>query len=179
MRSTTVTRTVDAPVESVWSLATDLERWAAVISGIERIEVLEGDGFAEGTRWRETRRMMGREATEEMWVTEVRPGRSYTTEADGPGVRYVTTLTFEPDGPDRSTVGFTFGARPTGRRGEGVPRGRRWRGSAQRAQGGPQGSRRPGDRGRARLTPRPATGRRWSAAPGCRTWSACRGSRSG
>jgi len=114
MRSTTVTRPVDAPVETVWSLATDLERWASVVSGIERIEVLEGEGFAEGTRWRETRRMMGREATEEMWLTDVRPGRSYTAEADGPGVRYVTTFTFEPDGSDRSTVTFTFGARPTG-----------------------------------------------------------------
>lgn len=114
MRSITVTRTVDAPVETVWSLATDLERWAAVISGIEHIEVLEGDGFAEGTRWRETRRMMGREATEEMWLTEVRPGHSYTAEADGPGVRYVTTFTFEPTGTDRSKVSFTFGALPTG-----------------------------------------------------------------
>lgn len=113
MRSTSVTRTVHAPVETVWSLATDLERWASVISGIEKVEVVEGDGFAEGTRWRETRRMMGREATEEMWVTQVRPGRSYTTEADGPGVRYVSTWAFEPEGPDRTVVTFTFGARPT------------------------------------------------------------------
>ena len=114
MRSTSVTRTVDAPVETLWSLATDLEHWPAVVSGIERVEVLEGEGFAVGTRWRETRRMMGREATEEMWVTEVRPGRSYTAEADGPGVRYVTTWTFEPEGPDRTAVTFTFGALPTG-----------------------------------------------------------------
>lgn len=114
MRSTSVTRTVEAPVETVWSLATDLDRWSAAISGIERVEVLEGEGFAVGTRWRETRRMMGREATEEMWVTEVRPGRSYTTEADGPGVRYVTTFAFEPVGPERTEVTFTFGARPTG-----------------------------------------------------------------
>ena len=114
MRSTSVSRTVDAPVETLWSLATDLEHWPSVISAIERVEVLEGDGFAEGTRWRETRRMMGREATEEMWVTEVRPGRSYTTEADGPGVRYVTTWTFEPAGTGRTVVTFTFGARPTG-----------------------------------------------------------------
>lgn len=114
MRSTSVTRTVDAPVETVWSLATDLDRWASVASGIERIEVLEGEGFSEGTRWRETRRMMGREATEEMWLTEVRPGRSYTAEADGPGVRYVSTFAFEAVGPDRSTVTMTFGARPTG-----------------------------------------------------------------
>lgn len=115
MRSTSVTRTVDAPVEALWSLATDLERWASAISGIERVEVLEGDGFAEGTRWRETRRMMGREATEEMWVTEVRPGRSYTTEADGPGVRYVSTFAFEPLGPEQTAVTVTFGARPTRR----------------------------------------------------------------
>ena len=114
MRSTSVTRTVDAPVETLWSLATDLEHWPAVVSTIERVEVLAGDGFAVGTRWRETRRMMGREATEEMSVTEVRPGRSNTAEADGPGVRYESTWSFEPTAPDRTTVTFTFGARPTG-----------------------------------------------------------------
>lgn len=113
MRTTSVTRTVDAPVEALWSLATDLERWASAISGIERVEVLEGEGFGEGTRWRETRRMMGREATEEMWVTEVRPGRAYTTEADGPGVRYVSTFAFDPVGPAQTAVTVTFGARPT------------------------------------------------------------------
>ena len=45
MRSTSVTRTVDAPVETLWSLATDLERWPSVISAIERVEVPFDDGL--------------------------------------------------------------------------------------------------------------------------------------
>ena len=51
-----------------------------------------------GTRFRETRVMFGKEATEEMWVTEFVPNRSMTIRADGCGCEYTTVYTFEDRG---------------------------------------------------------------------------------
>ncbi len=57
--------------------------------------------------------MFGRSATEEMTVTAVEPHRSYTTEASGAGVRYVSGFAFAP-APDGGTdVTATSGGEPT------------------------------------------------------------------
>jgi uncharacterized membrane protein len=109
-----VRRHVAAPVERLWELATDLEGAPRVVRGIETVEVLTPGPFGVGTRWRETRRVFGRSATEEMTVTAVEPHRSYTTEASGPGVRYVSGFAFAPAAADGGTdVTATFGAEPT------------------------------------------------------------------
>lgn len=107
--SVTVTRTIDAPLETVWNVATDLATMPETMSAITDVEVLEGgDAFGVGTRWRETRTMMRREATEEMEVTRLDPHRSYTVEADNQGVHYISTFTFTPLGADRTEVAMTF-----------------------------------------------------------------------
>lgn len=93
-----VSRAIAAPQEKVWELITDLRGAPARLSGIKRVEILEGPEFGVGTRWRETREMFGREATEEMTITEVDPGRSYRTHADSRGVEYVSELRVEPTG---------------------------------------------------------------------------------
>ncbi|MDX1449131.1 MAG: SRPBCC family protein [Acidimicrobiia bacterium] len=115
MRTSEVSREVGAPAETVWQVMTDLENSPHVISAIERVERLDGnEGFGVGTRWRETRTMFGKQATEEMEVTAVTPGRSYTVEAESRGARYVSTLGVEPLATDRSQVSMAFGAEPQG-----------------------------------------------------------------
>ncbi len=42
--------------------------------------------------------MFKRSCTEEMWITEFEPGRSYTTEASSCGTVYRCTMSVEPDG---------------------------------------------------------------------------------
>lgn len=112
--SVTVTRIVNAPPETVWRVATDLERMPETMSAITEVEVLEGGGeFGVGTRWRETRMMMRREATEEMEVTAVEPQRRYVVEADNSGVHYVSTFTFAPVGADHTEVAMAFTGTPT------------------------------------------------------------------
>lgn len=97
MTTVSVRRNVQASPARVWSLATDIDRWPETMSGIEGVEVLAQPDFGVGTRWRETRTLMGRQATEEMWVTALDEGRSYTVESDSHGAHYVSVFTFRPD----------------------------------------------------------------------------------
>ena len=113
MQDVEVRRHVAAPVERVWALATDLEGAPRVVRGIESVEVLTPGPFGVETRWRETRRVFGRSATEEMTVTAVEPHRSYRVEASGPGVTYVSGFAFAPSADGGTDVTATFGGRPT------------------------------------------------------------------
>jgi carbon monoxide dehydrogenase subunit G len=115
MRETVVSREADAPADHVWSIATDIDRAPQVVSAIASVERVDaGEGFGVGTRWRETRHLYGRRATEEMWVTAVDPGRSYTVEADGAGGAYRSTTRVEPLERGRSRVSIAFASIPGG-----------------------------------------------------------------
>jgi uncharacterized protein YndB with AHSA1/START domain len=111
MAHVVVERTIAAPPERVFAVASDIHRWAQIVPAIERVEVLTPGPMAAGTRFRETRRMMGREATEEMTVTAFDPPRGYVLGAESHGCRYRTELRFEPAGAGTRMV-FDFGAVP-------------------------------------------------------------------
>ena len=111
MPSVEVQATIAAPPERVFEAATDLASLPETMSGIDSVEALSDGPFGAGTRWRETRTLYGRQATEEMWVTGFDPPRSYVVEAESHGARYRTEITFVPEG-DGTRVTFVFGARP-------------------------------------------------------------------
>ncbi|WP_380164325.1 SRPBCC family protein [Jannaschia sp. R86511] len=114
MQTFTVTRHVAAPVARVWAVATDLAGAPSVIADIDAVTVLTPGPFGVGTRWRETRTMLGRTASEEMVVTAVAPERSYTAEADSRRTHYSSTFTFAP-APDGGTrMAMSFGGEPSG-----------------------------------------------------------------
>ncbi|MDA1062542.1 MAG: SRPBCC family protein [Chloroflexi bacterium] len=115
MRELSVSREIAAPAASTWEIATDLDHAAEVVSGIRSIARLDGGaGFGVGTRWRETRRMFGREATEEMEVAALDPGRSYTVEASSRGMQYRSVLSVEPLDAGRSRITMRFGSEAQG-----------------------------------------------------------------
>ena len=113
MQDVEVRRHTAAPMQRVWEVATDLAGAPQVIQGIDTVEVLTPGPFGVGTRWRETRTMMGRSATEEMTVTAVEPQRSYRVEAASRGAHYVSTFAFAPSADGGTDVTTTFGGRPT------------------------------------------------------------------
>ncbi|BDZ61631.1 hypothetical protein Lsed01_01908 [Demequina sediminis] len=89
-------RTIAAPPERVWEIITDLDFAAEVMSAIVKVERLEGEGYEVGVRWRETRRMFGREESEEMWVDAAEAPRTTTVRAESRGTHYVTDFTLAP-----------------------------------------------------------------------------------
>ncbi|MDT9691176.1 SRPBCC family protein [Streptomyces sp. P9(2023)] len=111
-RSVVVERRIEVSPGPVWEALTDLAEMPRMLSGVERVEVLTDGGFGVGTRWRETRRMMGKEATEEMTVTEAEPPDRYVTVADSHGMHYVSEIALRPAGDGATTVRMTFSATP-------------------------------------------------------------------
>lgn len=112
--SVVVERLILAAPEAVWHALTDIRGWEGTVSGVERIEVLSSGGFGVGTRWRETRRMLGKETTEELYVTACEPPERYVAEADSHGTHYVSECRLLPAAPERTTVRLTFAAEPAG-----------------------------------------------------------------
>ncbi len=98
MQPITASKHVSAPPETVWEVMTDFESAADRIQAIVSLEVLTDGPVGLGTRFRETRIMFKKEATEEMEITAWNPPNSYTTEADGCGCHYTTVITCDGDG---------------------------------------------------------------------------------
>ncbi|EMY34559.1 hypothetical protein D477_009133 [Arthrobacter crystallopoietes BAB-32] len=102
-------RYIDAPAEVVWDVLTDIGRADSTLSGVDSVEILTPGAYREGFRWRETRKMLGKAATEEMWVTEVQPGQSTVVKAASGGADYTTRFTLTPSG-DGTELRMFFGA---------------------------------------------------------------------
>jgi carbon monoxide dehydrogenase subunit G len=110
-----VSRAVTAPASVVWSIMIDLEGSPTTISAIQSIEILPGaTEFGVGTRWRETRTMFGKQATEVMWISEVDPGTSYVAKAESHGAQYTTIMEVVDTGGNSSEVSMDFSAEAVG-----------------------------------------------------------------
>ena len=83
-------------VERIFGLFTDIEHAAQHVSGIKKTEMLTTGKFSRGTRWLETREVLGRLDTAEMEVTAFDTNHSYTITHHKGGVRIDTIFTFEP-----------------------------------------------------------------------------------
>lgn len=87
---------ISAPIETVFDVAADLPHAAEHIRGIEKIELLTPGPIGVGTKWRETRRMMGREATEVLEIKSFERPRSYSVGCESCGCYFESTFSFTP-----------------------------------------------------------------------------------
>ena len=109
---------INGSKEEVWEVITNIENWQKTITGIEKIEVLKKptNGLV-GLKWKETRTMFGKTATEIMWITDAKEKESYSTRAESHGAVYITNLVLsEHDHGTQLTIEFkgipqTFGAK--------------------------------------------------------------------
>ena len=107
-----VSTIVRAPRDVVWARATDVEHAAEFVSGLDGVEILERppSGLV-GLKWRETRTMMGKTATETMWVTAAQAPEYYEVEAGSHGCRYFSRIQLAEIG-DTTQLSMTFRGEP-------------------------------------------------------------------
>ncbi|MBN2717428.1 MAG: SRPBCC family protein [Deltaproteobacteria bacterium] len=94
---------IHASAERIWHVISNIEQAGEVIEGIQSIEILKKadseDGFT-GLKWRETRTMFGKTATEVMWITEAKANGFYRTQAESHGAIYKTLVKIDDTGSD-------------------------------------------------------------------------------
>lgn len=108
----TVETEINAPRQDVWRVVTDIENSAATLQAIEIVEILERPqkGII-GLKWRETRTMFGKTATEVMWVTNATEGEHYETRAESHGSVYKTRISLQ-ERNGRTGLVMTFEGEP-------------------------------------------------------------------
>ena len=104
---------IAAPQAEVFAAAADVSRWAERVSAITKVEMLTDGPIGEGTRFRETRKMFGKEASEEMEFREFDPPNGYVLVAESHGSRYRSGHRFAPaDAAGATRVTMFFEAEP-------------------------------------------------------------------
>ena len=85
--------TINGSKAAIWAAITNIEDAADIISGIEKIEVVEKPAHGlVGLKWRETRMLFGKPATVEKWITAAAENAFYTTRAEDGGFVFVATM---------------------------------------------------------------------------------------
>ena len=118
--------TINASPEEVWDVLVDLRNADKFINGVTKVEVLTDGDIREGTVWKETRKIMGQEATEEMTIKSLDKPKSMSVSAFSCGTAYTsgfslkkveqeTELSFHHSGEPKtwfawffSWIGFLF-----------------------------------------------------------------------
>src|SRR3954447_23321755 len=110
MATVKVSNQIAAPVERVFQMFTDIEHGADHVSGIKKVAVLTIGPFSLGTRWQETRELLGHLDDAEMEVTAFELNRAYPVTHRKAGARIDATFTFEPrDGGTTASTEFELG----------------------------------------------------------------------
>jgi uncharacterized protein YndB with AHSA1/START domain len=109
MTTVTVENYIAAPLEWAFEAFTDVEHAPDYVSSVRKIEMTTSGGFRLGTRWRETREIMGRIVTEEMEITAFERNHTYTITNGSHGTRMDTQFSFEPSNAGtKVSVEFTL-----------------------------------------------------------------------
>ena len=110
MATVCLSKHVNAAPDVVFAIASDFANAPGRIKGITKLELLTPGPVGVGTRFRETRVMFGKEATEEMTIVAFDPPRSYEFSAQSCGSAYRTTFRFTPEAGG-TRIDFEFHAR--------------------------------------------------------------------
>jgi hypothetical protein len=93
--------TINVTKTAVWTIITNIRNASEIISGIEKIEILnEPANGLVGLKWRETRMYFGKPATIDKWITDAIENKFYKTRAEMDGFVFLTTMTISENGVD-------------------------------------------------------------------------------
>lgn len=106
--------TINGSKPAIWAAITNIENAAAIINGIEKIEIVEkpANGLV-GLRWRETRILFGAAATVEKWITDAVENEFYKTRAEDGGFVFLTTMRIS-ESTGRMTLTSSHETKPQG-----------------------------------------------------------------
>jgi carbon monoxide dehydrogenase subunit G len=99
---------IEKSIEDVWKAIIDFENCSNYINSIVDIEIIENPkDTLIGFKWKETRVMFGKEATETMWITDYVENNYYQTRAESHGSIYISRLSLERVGENtKLTMSF-------------------------------------------------------------------------
>jgi carbon monoxide dehydrogenase subunit G len=106
---------ISSSKEKVWAAITDIENCINFISSIIDLEVLNKpeDSFV-GLKWKETRLMFGKKASETMWITDAVENEYYCVRAESHGSVYITKISLsEIENNTLLTMSFSAQAQTT------------------------------------------------------------------
>lgn len=93
--------TINGSRTAVWDAITDIENAAKMLSGVEKIEVVEKSASGlVGLRWRETRMYFGNQATVEKRITDAVENEYFKTKAEDSGFVFLSTMSISGDDSD-------------------------------------------------------------------------------
>ena len=98
MATVNVTRRIDAPADVVFRTVAHIEQFSEAVPHILRVEFLSEVKSGIGARFRETRLMMGREASTELEVTDFVENERVRIVSEAGGAVWDTVFTVAPDG---------------------------------------------------------------------------------
>ena len=109
----TVSKEINASVDRVWAVITDIDNCDKNISGIQAVKVLERpDQGVIGLKWQETRLMMGKEAVETMWISSAEAPNWYETTAHNHGAIYTSRMEIS-ESPSGTILTMSFSSEAT------------------------------------------------------------------
>ena len=111
MANVTVTRRIDAPADVVFRAVAHIEQFSQAVPGILRVEFLSEVKSGVGARFRETRMMMGREASTELEVTEYVENERVRIVSEAGGALWDTVFSLAADG-EGTELRMVMDARP-------------------------------------------------------------------
>ena len=87
---------IEKPLEDVWKTIIDFKNCSNYVESIVKLEIIdEPKDTLIGFKWKETRVMFGKEATETMWITDYVENEFYQTRAESHGSIYISRLSIE------------------------------------------------------------------------------------
>ena len=87
---------IEKPLEDVWKTIIDFKNCSNYVESIVKLEIIdEPKDTLIGFKWKETRVMFGKEATETMWITDYVENEYYQTRAESHGSIYISRLSIE------------------------------------------------------------------------------------
>jgi len=102
---------INKPLEIVWKTITDFNNCVDFIESIKEIEILnEPKNTLVGFKWKETREMFGKIATETMWITDFKENDFYQTCSESHGSIYFSRLSIKSLG-NNTVLTMSFSAK--------------------------------------------------------------------